>query len=170
MQPWYDLAASYLAAGQTDQALNVYRAILERAPEETEAARDQLDPPQRELTAVITRILFTLLIVYTVLLGATYAGILDAQLRLLNVILVGVVLVVWLWSRRRWQWHRTPLDAAILLWITGFALSLITNLDSWRRIADWLVVHGAVHRHLVHPSRRAGEPARCAASGWSMRC
>lgn len=37
MQPWYDLAASYEATGDTNAALNVYRAILDRAPEETDA-------------------------------------------------------------------------------------------------------------------------------------
>jgi O-antigen ligase/tetratricopeptide (TPR) repeat protein len=41
LQPWYDLAASYEAAGMTEQAINVYRAIVERAPEETDA-RDQM--------------------------------------------------------------------------------------------------------------------------------
>ncbi|MBI1257815.1 MAG: hypothetical protein GC204_10125 [Chloroflexi bacterium] len=41
LQPWYDLAASYEADGMTEQALNVYRAIVERAPEEIDA-RDQL--------------------------------------------------------------------------------------------------------------------------------
>lgn len=42
MQPWYDLAESYLSSGETEQALNVYRAILDRAPEESEA-REQID-------------------------------------------------------------------------------------------------------------------------------
>ncbi len=42
MQPWYDLAADYLSGGLTDQAANVYRAILDRAPEEA-AARAALD-------------------------------------------------------------------------------------------------------------------------------
>lgn len=37
MQPWYDLAADDLAAGLTDEAATVYRAILERAPEEAAA-------------------------------------------------------------------------------------------------------------------------------------
>jgi tetratricopeptide (TPR) repeat protein len=41
MQPWYTIADDYLAAGQTDKAINVYRAILDYAPDETEA-RDQL--------------------------------------------------------------------------------------------------------------------------------
>ena len=37
MQPWYDLAASYLSTGQLAQAADVYRAILDRVPEEEEA-------------------------------------------------------------------------------------------------------------------------------------
>ncbi len=37
LQPWYDLAASYLETGATDRAINVYRAILERAPDEADA-------------------------------------------------------------------------------------------------------------------------------------
>jgi O-antigen ligase/tetratricopeptide (TPR) repeat protein len=41
MQPWYDIAADYLNAGQPDRAINVYRAILEYAPDEQEA-REQL--------------------------------------------------------------------------------------------------------------------------------
>ena len=41
LQPWYDLAASYEADGMTEQASNVYHAIVERAPEESDA-RDQL--------------------------------------------------------------------------------------------------------------------------------
>ncbi len=42
LQPWYDLAASYLDTGETDRAINVYRAILDRAPEES-TARAALD-------------------------------------------------------------------------------------------------------------------------------
>lgn len=37
MQPWYDLAESYLTAGETETALNIYRAILDRAPDEQDA-------------------------------------------------------------------------------------------------------------------------------------
>ena len=41
LKPWYDLAASYLADGQIQQATNVYHAIVDQAPEENEA-QDQL--------------------------------------------------------------------------------------------------------------------------------
>ena len=37
LQPWYDLATSYLDTGETDRAINVYRAILDRAPDEADA-------------------------------------------------------------------------------------------------------------------------------------
>lgn len=38
MQPWYTLAEQHLAQGETDDAINVYRAILRYAPDEREAA------------------------------------------------------------------------------------------------------------------------------------
>ena len=41
MQPWYDLAALYLSQQDTEGAVNVYRAILDRASDEQEA-RSQL--------------------------------------------------------------------------------------------------------------------------------
>lgn len=41
MQPWYTIAEERLAAGNTDGAMNAYRAILAYAPDETEA-RDKL--------------------------------------------------------------------------------------------------------------------------------
>ncbi|HEX2906568.1 MAG TPA: tetratricopeptide repeat protein, partial [Phototrophicaceae bacterium] len=46
MQPWYTLAEEYLQAGKTERALKVYNAILEYAPDETEAQekRRELSP------------------------------------------------------------------------------------------------------------------------------
>ncbi len=83
----------------------------------------------------LTRPLFILLIVYLLLIGATYTGILTPALRWIDVGIVAGVLIVWAWSQRRWRWQTTPLDRAIAVWIAAFALSLLTNLDSWRRIA-----------------------------------
>jgi O-antigen ligase len=42
MQPWYDIAADYERAGQTEDAARVYRAILDYAPDET-LARERLE-------------------------------------------------------------------------------------------------------------------------------
>ncbi len=133
MQPWYDLAESYQSTGEIDKAITVYRAILDRAPDEQDA-RAELDQPERGRIVMLKRAAFTLLILYVLLVGSTYDGILDGTRRVADVLLVGVVVAVWLWSRRRWQWHRTALDWAILLWCAAFALSLLTNLESWRRI------------------------------------
>ena len=83
---------------------------------------------------MIKRALLTLIVLYTIIAGATYNGILAPELRLIDVIMVVVVLLGWMVWRRRWTWYRTPLDWAIVLWICAFAFSLITNLDSWRRI------------------------------------
>jgi tetratricopeptide (TPR) repeat protein len=41
MQPWYELAQQYEAAGDRQAALNVYNAILDYAPDEQEAATQQ---------------------------------------------------------------------------------------------------------------------------------
>lgn len=38
MQPWYDLANDYLTNGETEKAANVYRAILDYAPDEHPAS------------------------------------------------------------------------------------------------------------------------------------
>ncbi len=79
------------------------------------------------------RLIFLLFMLYTLLFGATYTGVVTASTRILDVVLVGVVAIFWLTQRR--QWHHTPIDAAILLWGAAFALSFVTNLESWRRIA-----------------------------------
>jgi O-antigen ligase len=42
MQPWYDIAADYERAGQTEDAIRIYRAILDYAPDET-LARERLE-------------------------------------------------------------------------------------------------------------------------------
>ncbi len=83
---------------------------------------------------MLKRLLFTLLILYTLLIGANFVGIVEPTLRLIGVALVGVVLVLWLWSRRHWRWHRTALDGVMLVWAAAFAISLAANSGDWRRI------------------------------------
>ncbi len=75
------------------------------------------------------------LIIYSLIAGATFDGVLNADRRLLSVVLIGVVGVAWLWSTRRWRWHRTALDQPILLWCAAFTISTLANAESWRRTA-----------------------------------
>ncbi|HVU13941.1 MAG TPA: O-antigen ligase family protein [Phototrophicaceae bacterium] len=81
------------------------------------------------------RVILILLVAYVLVVGATYNGVLDANQRMIDAVLVAATFVTWIVWRRRWTWYRTPLDWAILLWMAAFALSLVANLDSWRRIA-----------------------------------
>jgi tetratricopeptide (TPR) repeat protein/O-antigen ligase len=78
-------------------------------------------------------------------LGAAPNGIVQPQLRLMG--LIGVILVgaAWLIGRRlaRWTWQQTSMDAAILVWIAAFCISLIANIDQGRRIAAGLWYAGA---------------------------
>ena len=95
----------------------------------------------KNVTFSFRRYLLIILVVYVVILGTTFNGILDAQLRLIDTVLVGLVLAGWLWVRRGWQWYSTPLDLAIVLWIIAFILSLLANVEVWRRsaIALWFM-------------------------------
>ncbi len=91
---------------------------------------------------MLKRALLSLIILYLVLLGGTYNGILTGSNRLITVLLMGAAVIAWLWMRRGWRWHRTALDGAILLWCAAFAISLAGNLDQWRRIAIGLYFMG----------------------------
>ncbi len=105
---------------------------------------------------MLKRLLLILLVAYLLYSGATYNGVLDARQRLIGAILVGGLLALWLWNRRRghWRWHATPLDVAILVWAGALTLSLAANAEAWRRIAQglwymglyvavWYVLHDA---------------------------
>ncbi len=76
------------------------------------------------------------LLTYLVTMGGTYNGMLTPDVREFSVFLVAVTVGGWLiWrTARGWVWRATPLDAAILVWIAAFAVSLAANNESWRRI------------------------------------
>ncbi len=78
-----------------------------------------------------------LLIIYMLFVGATFNGLLHPQIKLFSMILVGGMIVYWLFYRRqqRWQWYRTSIDITFLLWAIAFSVSLLANIDDWRRIA-----------------------------------
>ncbi|MEP7290964.1 MAG: O-antigen ligase family protein [Chloroflexota bacterium] len=114
----------------------------------------------RTRSSILPRFLIALLILYSILAGGTFDGILNAQRRTQSVIVLGVVVVTWLairW-RSKFRWHHTPLDLPILLWVAAFAVSLLANAESWRRIAIglwyvglyigvWYVLQDALANH-----------------------
>jgi putative inorganic carbon (hco3(-)) transporter len=82
-------------------------------------------------------IVVTLLFNYAIAIGTNFNGILNPEFHTLTLALTGVTSAGWLllhW-RRGWVWHRTSLDVVMLLWIAAFGLSLVANLEVWRRIA-----------------------------------
>jgi O-antigen ligase len=79
--------------------------------------------------------LLTVVLLYTLMIGATYNGILTPDFKTFSVAMIGIGLLFWTLIRRRWRWHITPLDTAVLLWVLALAVSTIANLESWRRIA-----------------------------------
>ncbi|MFQ3566223.1 MAG: O-antigen ligase family protein [Aggregatilineales bacterium] len=85
------------------------------------------------------------LFTFLVTIGATFNGILNPEFRLAALIALALCFSLWLLVRAAagWSWHSTPLDAAILLWAAAFIISLIANLEDWRRIAIGLWYAGA---------------------------
>lgn len=84
----------------------------------------------------IALIVVTLLFNYAIAIGTNFNGILNPDFHTLTLVLIGLTTATWLllhW-RRGWVWHRTPLDNVMLLWIAAFGLSLVANLEVWRRI------------------------------------
>src|SRR5690606_16286306 len=76
-------------------------------------------------------------LIWALTIGGTFNGLVEPRFRLLSLAGLALLLAAWLLARWRggWRWHRTPLDAAVVLWALAFGLSLLTNLDAWRRIA-----------------------------------
>lgn len=98
------------------------------------------------LTSLLPRLALGALITYLVLIGATFNGILTPQIRLTAVIVLGVSMAIWLVVRARargGRWHHTALDAAMVLWVVAFGVSLLGNTESWRRIVMGLWYMGA---------------------------
>jgi putative inorganic carbon (HCO3(-)) transporter len=84
----------------------------------------------------LARIFTVVLFCYCVAVGATFNGLLHPEFGLLTLVVMAALGAVWVYIRwrRNWQWHRTPLDGVIVLWVLAFVLSLMTNLDAERRI------------------------------------
>ncbi len=89
------------------------------------------------LRRAVALALVTLLLSYTLTIGATFNGLLNPELVELSLAVVAVVGLVWRIVRWRlgWVWHRTPLDLALVLGGAAFGVALLANLDAGRRIA-----------------------------------
>lgn len=110
----------------------------------------------------ITRIFLTLLFVYLFSFGATFNAALIPALSFTTLGVIGVLLIIWLLVRWRggWHWHHTPLDGVFLLWALVFLISLLTNLESWRRsfiglwyvgvyVGTWYVLYDAIANGVI---------------------
>ena len=88
-------------------------------------------------TDLLVRALVALALIWALTIGGTFNGLVEPRFRLMSLAGLALLLAAWLLARWRggWRWHRTPLDAAAVLWALVFGLSLFANLDAWRRIA-----------------------------------
>lgn len=103
------------------------------------------------------RLFFSLLFTYLFGVGATFNGVLTPVLQRFTLVLITIMVVMWIgirW-RTRWQWHRTPLDAVVILWALAFCVSLLANQETWRRsmmglwyagvyVGAWYVMYDAI--------------------------
>lgn len=90
----------------------------------------------RDVTRYLLRGAFVLIWMYA-LCGATIGTAAIVAFQQLSLWILLLALSVWLLIRwqNRWRWSATPLDVPLLLWIAAFGLSLLANVDVWRRIA-----------------------------------
>ncbi|XWX04637.1 O-antigen ligase family protein [Aggregatilineales bacterium SYSU G02658] len=88
----------------------------------------------------LERVLSPISVIYLLLLGGTWNGVLASQFQTLTLLLLGGAVVLWRVVRWRagWMWHRTPLDGLLVLWGAAFAASVAANPETWRRSAEAL--------------------------------
>ncbi len=91
--------------------------------------------PQRRSLAI--RLLVMALLLYVLLLGATFNGVINLTITRATLAMLTVGVIGWLFVRYRqgWRWHPTPLDGAVLAAGAATLIATLPNLDSWRRIA-----------------------------------
>jgi putative inorganic carbon (hco3(-)) transporter len=86
-------------------------------------------------TESLLRLALIFLLTYVFTLGGTWNGLLPwARFLALGVIALGVVTWLGVRWRRGWTWYNTALDLMFVGWAVAFGLSLLTNIDIWRRI------------------------------------
>jgi putative inorganic carbon (hco3(-)) transporter len=85
----------------------------------------------------IVRPILIALFSYLLTVGGTFNGLTDPNLGFLSLITLSAVFasLLLLHLLRGWRWTRTPLDAALAIWIIAIIISLVANIGDWRRIA-----------------------------------
>ncbi|MBZ0290996.1 MAG: O-antigen ligase family protein [Anaerolineae bacterium] len=84
----------------------------------------------------LLRAALVLLFSYILALGGTYTGVTTPLFQTVSLGVLVLIFILWLlvhW-RRRWIWFQTPLDLLLIVWAAAFGLSLLANLETWRRI------------------------------------
>lgn len=91
----------------------------------------------RKPSELLTRAVVIILCSFILGNAATFNGVLNPGVGALTLGITAVTLAVWLIVRWRhgWKWFQTPLDGAFLLWGLAFGVSLLANLEVWRRSA-----------------------------------
>lgn len=91
----------------------------------------------------LLRGILTLLVVYFSAFGMTFNGVLIPELRWMTLSILIVGLCAWfiIHYRAKWTWHGTPLDIALILWLVVIGVSILANIETWRRSANgvWFV-------------------------------
>lgn len=89
--------------------------------------------------------------------GATFLGVVNADMYTIALTMMTITLGVWVWIRvkHNWLWHRTAFDWIFVLWGVAFVISVLANVDTTRRsliglwymllyIGVWYVLHDAL--------------------------
>jgi O-antigen ligase len=91
---------------------------------------------QRKNTSLLLWALLTILLIFGVLGGATATGLLTPQYRTITLLLLTLIMLGWLITRRmnRWKCYYSPLTTAFVCWAAAIAISAVANMDAFRRI------------------------------------
>lgn len=95
-------------------------------------------------------------------MGATFNGVLIPGLSWFTLILMAFLLLLWAVVRWRgcWVWYRSPLDGIVVAWTLVFVLSLVANIETWRRIliglwfvgvytGVWYILNDTIQNRLI---------------------
>lgn len=82
------------------------------------------------------RLGFVALLIYLVLIGATYNGVILPEVQFTTLLLLTALIGAWLFVHRwrGWTWFDTPLDPVVVAWGAAILISLLANIPFARNI------------------------------------